>query len=51
MSFAHIVEIKEVCDVVEANRLIEVGAELLSIVPAGPVTTRRARCFTSVVRR
>lgn len=33
MSFAHIGEIKEMYDVIEANRLIEAGAELLAIVP------------------
>lgn len=33
MSFAHIGEIKEVSDVIEANQLIEAGCELLAIVP------------------
>jgi len=33
MSFAHIGEIKEVSDLMQANRLIEAGAELLAIVP------------------
>lgn len=33
MSFAHIGEIKEVSDVIEANQLIEAGCELLQIVP------------------
>ncbi|WP_460053141.1 hypothetical protein [Pseudomonas sp. H1_A05] len=33
MSYAHIGEIKEVSDVIEANRLIEAGGELLAIVP------------------
>lgn len=33
MSFAHIGEIKEVSNVIEANELIEAGAELLAIVP------------------
>ncbi len=33
MSYAHIGKIKEAYDVIEANRLIEAGAELLAIVP------------------
>ncbi|TWC12035.1 hypothetical protein FBY06_14039 [Pseudomonas sp. SJZ085] len=33
MSFAHIGEIKEVSDFMQANELIEAGAELLAIVP------------------
>lgn len=33
MSFAHIGKIQEVSDVIEANRLIEAGHELLQIVP------------------
>lgn len=33
MSYAHIGEIKEVSDVIEANQLIEAGCELLQIVP------------------
>lgn len=33
MSFAHIGEIKEVSDFLQANELIEAGAELLAIVP------------------
>lgn len=33
MSYAHIGRIKEVYDVIEANRLIEAGNELLAIVP------------------
>ena len=33
MSYAHIGEIKEVSSVVEANRLIEGGSELLAVVP------------------
>lgn len=33
MSFTHVKEIVEVSDVIEANRLIEVGHELLQIVP------------------
>jgi len=33
MSFAHIQEIKEVSDFIEANRLIATGHELLQIVP------------------
>lgn len=33
MSYAHIGEIKEVSSVVEANRLIEGGCELLAVVP------------------
>jgi len=33
MSFAHVKEIVEVSDVIEANRLIEAGHELLQIVP------------------
>jgi hypothetical protein len=33
MSFAHVKEIVEVSDVIEANRLIQAGHELLQIVP------------------
>jgi hypothetical protein len=33
MSFAHVGKIKEVSDVMQANELIEAGAELLAIVP------------------
>lgn len=33
MSYAHIGEIKEVYDVIEANRQIEAGCELLQVVP------------------
>jgi hypothetical protein len=33
MSFAHIEEIKEVSDFMQANELMEAGAELLAIVP------------------
>lgn len=33
MSYAHIGKIEEVYDVIEANRLIEAGGELLAIVP------------------
>ena len=33
MSFAHIGKIKEVSDFIQANELIEAGAELLAIVP------------------
>lgn len=33
MSFAHVTEIVEVSDFIQANRLIEAGHELLSIVP------------------
>ena len=33
MSYAHIGNIKEVYDVIEANRLIELGSELLAVVP------------------
>ena len=33
MSFAHIGEIKEISDFMQANELIEAGAELLAIVP------------------
>lgn len=34
MSFAHIDEIEEVSNVIEANRLLKAGYELLQIVPA-----------------
>lgn len=34
MSFAHVKEIVEVSDVIEANRLIEAGHGLLQIVPS-----------------
>lgn len=33
MSYAHIGEIKEVSDFIQANALIEAGCELLQIVP------------------
>lgn len=33
MRFAHIGKIKEVSNVIDANQLIETGAELLAIVP------------------